>query len=436
MVARNDLTPTLNKIEVAVSDLHLPKRAIRKLVSEHVAEVRGSIERLGFTVPILITSALEIVDGVTRVAAAKELGLDKIPAVIVDHLTPDEIRVLRLAANKLAENGRWDIAELKAEFIELGEKDFAPSLAGFDGLEVDFVLGHGDADDDEDEIPPLPETPICKPGDIWLCGSHRIMCGDSTNAEDVAKLLGTVKPHLMVTDPPYGVDYDPDWRNRADRANGKAYGARATGKVSNDSRADWGQAWALFPGDVAYVWHGALHALIVQQSLEATGFEIRAQIIWAKHRHVISRGHYHWAHEPCLYAVRKGGKGHWSGDRSQTTLWQVPHVKSESGHGTQKPVEVMRRPMLNNSSPGQAVYDPFLGSGTSLIAAETCQRVCLGMELSPAYCDVAVRRWQELTGETAVHAETGLPFDTMDDMKADDLAENMKIEVLSLNIDP
>jgi DNA modification methylase len=176
------------------------------------------------------------------------------------------------------------------------------------------------------------------------------------------------------------------------------------GKVRNDERSDWREAWALFPGDVAYVWHGALHASTVSDSLESCGFEIRSQIVWAKPSLVMGRGHYHWQHEPCCYAVRQKGKGHWTGDRKQTTLWSIPSRDQDAAtiHGTQKPVEAMRRPILNNSSAGQAVYEPFSGSGTTLIAAETTGRVAYAMELDPAYVDVAVMRWEGLTGKVAM----------------------------------
>jgi len=219
----------------------------------------------------------------------------------------------------------------------------------------------------------------------------------------VSLALAGIRPHLMVTDPPYGVEYDPDWRNRADRANGKPYGARAIGTVSNDDNADWRAAWSLFPGNIAYVWHAGRHASVVQASIEAAGFDIRSQIIWAKTRFAISRGDYHWQHEPCWYAVK--GTGHWTGDRSQTTLWTIDHQKSETGHSTQKPVECMRRPIENNSSPGQAVYDPFVGSGTTIIAAEMTGRAAHCIEISPTYCDVAVTRWQNFTGQTATRPD-------------------------------
>ena len=210
----------------------------------------------------------------------------------------------------------------------------------------------------------------------------------------------------MVTDPPYGVEYDPAWRH----SRGVSRSGRR-GKVRNDERADWEAAWALFPGSIAYVWHGALRAITAAESLARQGFTIRAQIIWAKERLVIGRGDYHWQHEPCWYAVRT--KGNWTGDRKQTTLWTIPSGGQdvETTHSTQKPVECMRRPILNNSSPGQAVYDPFLGSGTTLIAAETTGRVCLAVEIDPLYVDVAVRRWQAFTGGKATLGATGRAFD-------------------------
>jgi len=223
--------------------------------------------------------------------------------------------------------------------------------------------------------------------------------------------LGGVQPLLMVTDPPYGVECEPGWRHNVQPANGTMVTARATGEVLNDDNADWRDAWALFPGDACYIWHAGKYASIVQASLEACNFEVRSQIIWAKTRFAISRGDYHWQHEPCWYAVRKTGKGHWQGDRTQSTLWTIEHQKSETGHGTQKPVEAMRRPIVNNSAPGQPVYDPFLGSGTTVIAAETTARCCYGVELSPAYVDVIVQRWQQFTGKAATLDGTDKTFD-------------------------
>jgi DNA modification methylase len=261
---------------------------------------------------------------------------------------------------------------------------------------------------DEDEVPEVPEEPVTVEGDVWLLGRHRIICGDSTSADTVAALLGDVKPHLMVTDPPYGVEYDASWREDA----GAAGSGTAKGKVLNDDRCDWREAWALFPGDVVYVWHAGLYAGEVADSLSVNGFTLRSQIVWAKSSLVMSRGDYHWQHEPCWYAVKNGKKGHYDGGRKQSTLWQIDKPrKSETGHSTQKPVECMKRPIENNSSPGQAVYEPFSGSGTTIIAGEMTGRHIYALELNPSYVDVAIKRWQDFTGEKAVHAESGKTFE-------------------------
>jgi DNA modification methylase len=281
------------------------------------------------------------------------------------------------------------------------------SALGFNESELATALnGAGAGLTDEDAIPEVAERAVSCPGDIWCLGPHRIACGDSTDTKLVGALLSGASPQLMVTDPPYGVEYDPEWRHR--RGVNKS---ERRGKIKNDEQADWSAAWALFPGEIAYVWHGALRATIVAESLFKSGFSIRAQIIWAKERLVMSQGDYHWQHEPCWYAVRK--KGNWTGDRKQTTLWNIPTggLDAETKHSTQKPVECMRRPMLNNSDPGQAVYEPFLGSGTTLLAAQSTGRVCYGVEIDPLFVDVAIRRWQAFTGEKARRLNDGQTFD-------------------------
>ncbi len=353
---------------------------------------------------------------------AKELRRDIDEGIRLSHLDEAERRAYRLADNQLAELSEWDEVMKRGEIAWLLAENFDISLIGIPEDELDALLQNHDAlgadgpVEGEDDIPEPPVTPVSVAGDLWQLGAHRLICGDSTSADVVGRLLADVRPLLMVTDPPYGVEYDPSWRNQAGAAKTKR-----TGKVLNDDRADWREAWALFPGDVAYVWHGALHATAVAESLVAAGFVVRSQIIWAKDRLVLSRGDYHWQHEPCWYAVKKTGKGHWAGDRKQTTLWQISGKDQDATtvHGTQKPVECMRRPILNNSSPGQAVYEPFMGSGTTLIAAETTGRVCFGVELNPAYVDVAIERWQQFTGAYAVLADTG---ETFADLKAKRLA--------------
>ncbi|MEX0789893.1 MAG: DNA methyltransferase, partial [Actinomycetota bacterium] len=254
-----------------------------------------------------------------------------------------------------------------------------------------------------DAVPPLPAVAKTRLGDLWILGSHRLLCGDATNRADVERLLAGARPLLTVTDPPYGVGYDPAWRERAANEGRLAYTARRTGQVPNDDRADWRAAWDLCPSDVLYCWHAGLHSAAAQEGLEAAGFRTRAQIIWTKPHFPISRGHYHWRHEPCWYAVRKGASTHWCGDRKQTTVWEMaldPNVSG--GHSTQKPVQAMERPIRNHDAP--SVYDPFLGSGTTLVACERAGRQFFGMEIDPRYLDVSVARWERFTGETARRA--------------------------------
>jgi len=374
---------------------------------EQVDQIAASMERFGFTIPMLVAENGTIIAGHGRLMAAAQLGMAEVPVMVARGWSDEDRRLYTLADNRLAETSEWDPETLQVEWDELNALGLGDDLSmiGFSDEDLKDILPAALLEvtgglTDPDDVPEVDEAqPISQPGDVWILGKHRLLCGDSTVATDVEKVLGDVTPLLMCTDPPYGVEYDPSWRNQVGAAKTKR-----TGKVLNDDRADWREAWALFPGDVAYVWHGALHAGEVAESLEAAGFTIRSQIIWAKERLVLSRGDYHWQHEPAWYAVKKTGKGHWAGDRKQTTLWQIPSKDQDAKtvHGTQKPVECMRRPIENNSSPGQAVYEPFMGSGTTLIAAEMSGRVCFGIELNPAYVDVAVERWQNFTGEDAV----------------------------------
>ncbi|MBL6081392.1 site-specific DNA-methyltransferase [Belnapia sp. T18] len=375
-----------------------------------VAQIAASIREWGWTTPALVDEEGGIIAGHGRVLAARQLGLPEVPVMVARGWSDAQKRAYVLADNKLALNAGWDEALLRIELADLRGMGADLSLIGFSEGELTSLLVEGTAGlTDPDAVPKAPAEPVTHPGDVWLLGRHRLVCGDSTTPEAVEAALGGVRPHLMVTDPPYGVEYDPAWRNRAGLST-----TRRIGAVANDDRADWRAAWALFPGEVAYVWHGALHAAAVAESLTACDFEIRAQIVWAKDRLVLGRGHYHWQHEPCWYAVRKAAGGHWAGGRKQTTLWQIASrgQDAETVHGTQKPVECMRRPIENNSSPGQAVYEPFGGSGTTLIAAEMTGRACHAIELSPAYVDVAVTRWQAFTGQQAVREGDGLLFPT------------------------
>ncbi|EGP09595.1 DNA methylase [Bradyrhizobiaceae bacterium SG-6C] len=389
-------------------------RNARTHSAAQVAEIAGSIRAFGFANPILVGAEGDVIAGHGRLAAARQLGLGDVPVIVLSGLSETQRRQLVLADNRIALNAGWDPEMLKLELTELSAMGADLSLLGFDKAELASALKSVTTGlVDEDETPMVTEVAVSAPGEIWCLGPHRIACGDSTDPSLVTSLLAGVEPQLMVTDPPYGVDYDPEWRHRIGVNK-----SEKRGKIQNDERADWAAAWTHFPGQIAYVWHGALHAGTVAESLTKTGFTIRSQIVWAKERLVMSRGDYHWQHEPCWYAVRK--KGNWTGDRKQTTLWTIPTggQDAETKHSTQKPVECMRRPMLNNSDPGQAIYEPFLGSGTTLIAAQSTGRVCYGIEIDPHFVDVVIRRWQAFTGEKAHRLRDGQTFDLVEQAAA------------------
>jgi hypothetical protein len=323
-----------------------------------------------------------------------------------------------IADNRTATFASWDEPALAKLLAQLQAEDSLDGV-GFSVEEIALLLRAQEAEVEEDDGPgEVPENPVTRLGDLWLLGEHRLLCGDSTDAACVERLLAGERPRLMVCDPPFGVSYDPAWRNEAGVSS-----TLRTGKVANDDRVDWTAVWKLFPGAVAYVWHAGKHCGEVAANLHQAGFDIRAQIIWAKSRFALSRGNYHWQHEPCWYAVRDGATGHWQGARDQTTVWAIAVAGGDGEddatvHGTQKPVEAMRRPMLNNSGAGAAVYEPFAGSGTTIIAAETTRRTCFAMEIDPRYCDVAIERRQRFCGRQAVLDGDGRSFEEMRDERA------------------
>lgn len=403
----------------SVASLTPYARNARTHSDAQVSQIAASINEWGWTTPVLVDETGGIIAGHGRVMAARKLGLAEIPVMVATGWSEAQKRAYVLADNQLALNADWDIDLLTVELNDLKDESFDLDLIGFDDkFLADIFAEKTEGLTDPDDAPAAPETPVAVLGDVWLLGKHRLVCGDSTDALAVEKALNGVKPHLMVTDPPYGVEYDASWRNKAmpqkdDPKRRKDGSGRATGAVMNDDVADWSEAWALFPGDVAYIWHAMNMAHVVAESLIATGFGLRAQIIWAKSQFVIGRGHYHSHHEPCWYAVKnkQGATGHWNGDRKQSTLWQIDRPqKSETGHSTQKPVECMKRPIENNSSVGQAVYEPFSGSGTTIIAAEMTGRSCHAIELNPPYVDVAILRWQGFTGQQATLEGDGRTF--------------------------
>jgi DNA modification methylase len=392
-----------------------------------ISKIVGSLAEFGWTNPMLVADNVMIA-GHGRLTAAllmAEKGIEIPrnpdpwvgPTVDLSHLDKNQRAAYVITDNRTALDGTWDQDLLSEELGWLSEEGFNIEVTGFGDDELAALLGGTlpGAGSDPDDIPETPVHPVTQPGDVWLLGKHRLICGDSTEPTTVRLVLNGVQPHLMTTDPPYGVDYDPADRGKARNADGKLLSVgmkRAVGKVQNDDVADWKAAYEQFPGDVAYVWHAAINPGVAQKNLEDAGFEIRMQIIWAKSNFVVSRGHYHMQHEPCFYCVRKNKTAHWAGDRKQSTLWQIDKApKNMTGHSTEKPVECMLRPIENNSSVGQAVYDPFVGSGTTVIACEMSGRACYAIELKPAFVDVAVKRWQNFTLGAAVLEETGKTFE-------------------------
>jgi DNA modification methylase len=402
-VARETLTPFQGQL--------------KELRVEEYNQLKDSMEREGFFEPVEYWQDKEgqrwIIDGHQRLFVCDKEGwpMPEVPVRPMAAKNKEEAaRKLLLLNSRYGRMTGQGLYEYMHEFsIEADELDrFSFSDLDLDSFKLEFFEDTTLPPGDEDAVPEVQAEAITKPGDLWLLDEHRVLCGDATSATDIERVLGGAKPNLMVTDPPYGVEYDANWRNEAADKGLIAHAAIRVGAVENDERIDWTEAWALFEGDVAYVWHAAWHASEVQATLMDAEIEIRSQIIWAKSRFAISRGHYHWQHEPCWYGVRKGGKGHWIGDRSQTTLWEINlDANVDGGHSTQKPLECMERPMRNHSGD---VYDPFLGSGTTLIAAEKTGRTCYGTEISPNYVDVIVKRWQNYTGKDATLDGDGRTF--------------------------
>ena len=385
------------------------ERNARTHSPEQVAQIVASIQEFGFTNPLLVDGADGILAGHGRLAAAKDMGLADVPVIVLDHLSAEQRRAYILADNKLALNAGWDEELLRLELGDLQLADFDLSLIGFSNDELAELLP--DIEElppegaDEDAAPEVPEEPVTKPGDVWLLGKHRVMCGDSTSLDEVEKLMAGVKADMVFTDPPYGVDYD----------GGHATEKRRE-KLQNDDDVNMydlpvKNAFLASNDDAAlYLWFSDSYASEVITGLNEAGYQVRSWIIWNKN--VAQFGaigaQYKMKHEPCIYAFKRGKAPNWDGPTNEVTVWDVARDHRNEHHPTQKPTALAERAMDNHTV--KIVLDLFGGSGSTLIACEKTSRQARLMELDPRYCDVIVKRWQQFTGKTATLEATGEPF--------------------------
>jgi DNA modification methylase len=440
--------PSLTVEEVSIDDLRPDPANPRRITDDELDALERSLRQFGFVQPVLARREdRTVIGGHQRLVAARRLGLTTVPVTWLD-IGVEQARLLGLALNKIS--GSWDeqlLARLLADLAATPDLDV--SLSGFDEDEIKELLRsletrekreRTEAFDLDEALEEARRAPRTKLGDLWVLGEHRLLCGDATNAEHVGRLLDGAEPRLLATDPPYGVSLDGSWRDgvynglgpaektymrtdghldteNATRAPGGAHtrtrGHRNT-TLSGDTRVDWSEAFALVPSlTVGYVWHAGVHAAEVAQGLERIGFEITAQVIWDKGLFAIGRSWYHWNHEPCWVVRKTGAKVPFRGSRDQGTIWRVPSPKMIMGgsteakqdHPTQKPLLLFETPIRNHLKAGEALYEPFCGSGTALIAAERTGTRCYAMEIDPLYVEVALRRWERFSGADAVRID-------------------------------
>lgn len=407
-----------DQLETIQIDALIPyARNSRTHSDAQVAQIASSIKEFGFTNPVLIDGGGGIIAGHGRVLAARKLGMSEVPCIRLEHLTDAQKRAYVIADNRLALNSGWDTEMLKVEFADLQELGFDLELTGFDLDEIKELLAPVGTEGltDPDDAPPLPETPRTVPGDIWVMGKHRLLCGDSTSMDDLAKLCEGQLVDMWLTDPPYNVAYEGGTKEKL--------------TIKNDSMGDdqfrqflrdayTAADTVMKPGAVFYIWHADSEGYNFRGAAKDAGWTVRQCLIWKKSSMVMGRQDYHWKHEPCLYGWKEGASHLWAADRKQTTILEFEKPSRNGEHPTMKPVALFEYQLLNNTKGGDQVLDSFGGSGTTLIAAEKNGRVARIMELDPKYCDVIVKRWQDFTGKIATHAETGEPFAEVTNGKA------------------
>lgn len=392
--------PTMEIKELPLKELkpaaYNPRKKLKKGDKEY-EKIKQSLLKFGYVDPILVNEDLTVIGGHQRLTVLKDLDYETAKCVIVK-LSKEDEKALNIALNKIT--GQWDEALLADLLLDLQESDFNLDLTGFEPPEIDDILSNvHDKELSEDEFDveeELKKPTLSRHGDIWQLGKHRVICGDSTKAETYKQLLDDRKANLVVTDPPYNVDVE-----------------ETAGKILNDNMSDgdfyqfllsmFTQVENHMEGDASiYVFHADTEGLNFRKAFKDAGFYLSGCCIWKKNSLVLGRSPYQWQHEPCLYGWKKKGKHQWFSDRKQTTIWEYDRPKSSKDHPTMKPIQLMAYPIQNSSMRGTIVLDPFLGSGSTLIAANQTGRVCYGIELDEKFVDVIVKRYIEVTGDTEV----------------------------------
>lgn len=369
---------------------------------EAVSKVAASIKEFGWRQPIVVDKDYVIIAGHTRLMAAQSLGLKEVPIHVAEDLSEAQVKAYRIADNRVADEAEWDYDLLKLELADLGNMDMDLSLLGFDPDELDDLLADTDELDglpseEDNEVPDVVES-ICKPGDIWLLGDHRVCCGDATSAPTFAKVLAGQQVDMVLTDPPYNVNY----QGKTD----KGLTIQNDNMKDGDFRDFIAKVYVnLFAcmreGAPIYVFHADSEGHHFREGLRSAGLKLSECLIWKKNRFVLGRNDYHWQHEPILYGWKEGAAHPWYSDRSQTTIVEFDRPAKSTEHPTMKPVELLTYLLTNSSKKGDLVWDSFLGSGSTLIACERTGRKCAGLEIDPHYCDVIIKRWEDLTGRKA-----------------------------------
>jgi len=377
----------------------------RKHSDEQVAQIAASIKEFGWTNPILVDGDNGLIAGHGRLLAARKLAMDKVPVIELAHLSENQKKALIIADNKLALNSDWDNNLLMIELQELDSEDFDLSVLGFDQDELDALLNPIEPTTgltDEDAVPDVPEEPKTKPGDVYILGNHRLMCGDSCSVTDMEKLVNNRQVDMWLTDPPYNVAYEGATKEKLTIIN-DSMGDEQFRQFLRDAyvAADV----VMKAGAVFYIWHADSEGYNFRGACKDAGWKVRQTLIWKKSSMVMGRQDYHWKHEPCLYGWKEGAGHLWATDRKQTTILEFDKPTRNGEHPTMKPVALFEYQMLNNTKGGDIILDSFGGSGTTLLAAEKNGRIAYVMELDPKYCDVIVKRWEDFTGKKAVLSE-------------------------------